>query len=394
MIKKILAGLFTTAILLVSVTTAAELVVKPLYSDKRFPPVDKLHASCMQNADIVLKSEKDIKEIKVIMWFDPEKVDIMRVLPDYKNKDEKIDFEIKDSQIIYQHKKMIYNPWYEIKIFSMLFNSAKDITDTTFTFEKGSYAITTNSGYIDLEWYTTIPFATAPECEPDIIPPSIKLIQPIDQGSGIALDSLFVFEIKDSGKGVDPASIKASIGKDVYTVNSMGVAYSGNTLVIQPRSWLPVDSEIDVKVSASDKQQFGGPNTAQKTFTVVTAADVVLDNNISPGQLRARSMDIAANQWSLEECILLQNLTMLISSDNQYMIDEIGAKMNCAETLASQNIDEHAAAGLYVIKQDTTKLSIFAITGWILFFLSLILKMHYFVAYRRNQKILKSIDFS
>ncbi|MBP7061434.1 hypothetical protein KA037_05120 [Patescibacteria group bacterium] len=67
MIKKILAGVFTTAMLLVSVTTAAELMVKPLYSDKRFPPTDKLHASCMQNADIVLKSEKDIKEIKVIM---------------------------------------------------------------------------------------------------------------------------------------------------------------------------------------------------------------------------------------------------------------------------------------------------------------------------------------
>ncbi|MBP7061433.1 hypothetical protein KA037_05115 [Patescibacteria group bacterium] len=75
----------------------------------------------------------------------------MRVLPDYKNKEEVVDFTIKDSQIIYQHKKMIYNPWYEIKIFSMLFNSTKDITDTTFTFEKGSYAITTNSGYVDLE---------------------------------------------------------------------------------------------------------------------------------------------------------------------------------------------------------------------------------------------------
>ncbi|MBP7061432.1 hypothetical protein KA037_05110 [Patescibacteria group bacterium] len=71
------------------------------------------------------------------------------------------------------------------------------------------------------------------------------------------MDSLFVFEIKDSGKGVDPSSIYVSIGKDVYTVNSMGVAYSGTTLVVQPRSWLPVDSEIDVKVAASDLQVFG-----------------------------------------------------------------------------------------------------------------------------------------
>ncbi|MBP7061431.1 hypothetical protein KA037_05105 [Patescibacteria group bacterium] len=73
-------------------------------------------------------------------------------------------------------------------------------------------------------------------------------------------------------------------------------------------------------------------------------------------------MDIAANQGSVEECILLQNLTMLISSDNQYMIDEISAKMDCSATLSAENIDEHSAAGMYVVKQDTTKLSIFAIT--------------------------------
>ena len=109
MIKKIVATVFTTAILLLAVASAAELVVKPLYSDKRFPPTDKLHSSCMQNADIVLKSEKDIKEINVIMGFDPEKVDIMRVLPDHKNKEEVIDYDIRDSQIIYHHKKMIYN---------------------------------------------------------------------------------------------------------------------------------------------------------------------------------------------------------------------------------------------------------------------------------------------
>lgn len=55
-------------------------------------------------------------------------------------------------------------------------------------------------------------------------------------------------------------------------------------------------------------------------------------------------MDIKANQGDVQECILLQNLTMLISSDNQYMIDEISKKMNCEETLAAENIDQHAAA--------------------------------------------------
>gem|GEM_PF-1546622 len=121
---------------------AAELQVKPLYSDKRFPPIDKLHAGCMQNADIALATELDIKEIRVSLQFDPQKIDILRILPDNKNRDEVIDYDIKYGEIVYTHKNMVYNPWYEIKVFSMMFNSKKDINAVDFVFGSGSYAIT------------------------------------------------------------------------------------------------------------------------------------------------------------------------------------------------------------------------------------------------------------
>jgi hypothetical protein len=43
-------------------------------------------------------------------------------------------------------------------------------------------------------------FAEVPECEPDIIPPSINLIYPKDSDEDIYLDQYFIFDIKDIGK--------------------------------------------------------------------------------------------------------------------------------------------------------------------------------------------------
>jgi hypothetical protein len=82
----------------------------------------------MQNADINLATELDIKEIHVVLQFDPQKIDILRILPDNKNRDEVINFDIRYGEIAYSHKNMVYNPWYEIKVFSMMFNSKKDIS--------------------------------------------------------------------------------------------------------------------------------------------------------------------------------------------------------------------------------------------------------------------------
>jgi hypothetical protein len=133
---------FLSFIVLFGGVFGAELLVKPLYSDKRFPPTDKLHAGCMQNADINLATELDIKEIHVVLQFDPQKIDILRILPDNKNRDEVINFDIRYGEIAYSHKNMVYNPWYEIKVFSMMFNSKKDISSVDFIFGSGSYAVT------------------------------------------------------------------------------------------------------------------------------------------------------------------------------------------------------------------------------------------------------------
>jgi hypothetical protein len=40
-------------------------------------------------------------------------------------------------------------------------------------------------------------------------------------------------------------------------MNTPGVAFSGEFLVVQPKTRLPVASEIEVKVAVSDLQVFG-----------------------------------------------------------------------------------------------------------------------------------------
>jgi len=211
----------------------------------------------MQNADINLATSSDVTEIHVNLQFDPQKIDILRILPDYKNREESIKFDIKYGEISYSHTNMIYTPWYEIKVFNILFNSKNNIDAVDFVFGSGSYAIGQGGKRINLTGNVVIPFATVTECDPDIIPPSVSLIRPIPSESGVSLDSLFVFEIKDIGKGVDLDSISIVIDEQSYTMATPGVAFSGEFLVVQPKTWLPVASEVEVKVTVSDLQIFG-----------------------------------------------------------------------------------------------------------------------------------------
>lgn len=346
----------------------------------------------MQNADIVLSTELDIKEIRVRLQFDPEKIDILRILPDNKNRDEVIDYDIKYGEISYTHKNMVYNPWYEIKVFSMMFNSKKDISNVDFVFGSGSYAVTQWGQRVNLEWKNAISFANVPECDPDIIPPSVTLIRPVPSEVGIALDSLFVFEIKDIGKWYDPESIYILIGNDAYTINTPGVAFSWEYLVVQPKTWLPVASEIELKASVSDLQVFWWTNRTEKTFIINTASSVVLDDNINPMELKQRSRELRQSQWSSEECRLLQSLQWFIAEDSRQMIEDVAAKIECNLVLAVESElspwdQTHNAASVLLV-QEKWGMSLFAITGWILFFVTLLLKLHYFASYKEHKKLL------
>jgi hypothetical protein len=43
-----------------------------------------------------------------------------------------------------------------------------------------------------------VPFSAVPECQPDVIPPTINLVSPKNEETDISLDSSFVFDLKDN----------------------------------------------------------------------------------------------------------------------------------------------------------------------------------------------------
>jgi hypothetical protein len=120
------------------------LSLQPFYSDDRFPPTDKLHAGCVHTADIMLSTDLDIKDIHVVLEYDPDKIDILRVIPDSKNREEVIEYDIANGMVEYHHTNMVYVPWYDMKVFNVMFDSANDVTTLDFSFASGSYAITRN----------------------------------------------------------------------------------------------------------------------------------------------------------------------------------------------------------------------------------------------------------
>jgi hypothetical protein len=164
---------------------------------------------------------------------------------------------------------------------------------------------------------------------------------------------------------------------------------------VQPKTRLPVASEIEVKVAVSDLQVFGWPNRTEKTFIVNTAEWVVLDDNINPMELKQRSREIRMSQWSIDECRLLQSLQWFIAESNRPMIDAMAKKLECDLVLAVEaelwiTWPEHGSAH-FAVPVSEKKLSLFAVTGWILFFVTLLLKLHYFVWYREHKKKIEAM---
>ncbi|MBU0627154.1 hypothetical protein KKG31_02875 [Patescibacteria group bacterium] len=53
---------------------------------------------------------------------------------------------------------------------------------------------------IALHSQTQLQFSKVPECNPDVVPPSISLVTPKTNKEVLPLDTYFVFAIKDMGK--------------------------------------------------------------------------------------------------------------------------------------------------------------------------------------------------
>lgn len=283
-----------------------------------------------------------------------------------------------------------------MKVFSMMFHAWYSIDTLDFSFAPGSYLVTKQGDRIELLWSVFLLFAPVTECDPDIVPPSITLIKPSINSTGwVPLDSLFVFSLKDVGKGIDFGSLSVSIGGDIYGISSPGVVISGNYLVVQPKKWLPVSSIITVSLQVSDLQQYGWANTTQKTFKITTASSVLLEDTINPVILKDQSRALRALQGSDDECRFLRSLASMKTDALVNPISSLMDKLHCDLVVwvmgGVSPTPPHGSAPLDVLT-DSKVFSLFALTWWGLFIITFLLKLHYMYFYRKNKKLLSFLQ--
>ncbi|MCX6822517.1 MAG: hypothetical protein NTX91_00780 [candidate division SR1 bacterium] len=361
---------------------------QPMYSDTRFPPVDQFHAGCMQDAQVTFDGkETNISKIHLELQYVPDDVEISRIL----GVDQVIaNYRIEYDRVIFD----IDNPKLNgtTPLFHLSFQSKKNITASDIVIATGSYFVS-NGKITYLQSDFPLQFATVPECDPDIIPPSVNVIFPQDPTAPATLDQYFVFEVKDADKGVDKNSIKITLNDKTYTAaDTNNIKRKGNYITFYPQDRLPVNKKINLQVSISDLQSYGGANTTEKMFSFKTASGLKLLDDIDPMTLRMFARDAAKITGTPDECSVLQNFYSRSDASFQSALMPIINKMSCTLQLSATSTGDdslfnepHAAAP--TTNRSLTFVSVFAALGRILFGISLILKLHYLVSYRKHKKL-------
>ncbi|MEI7562672.1 MAG: hypothetical protein WCJ39_02970 [bacterium] len=234
-----------------------------------------------------------------------------------------------------------------------------------------------------------LPFAQVPECAPDVIPPSIKLIFPATITDPVTMDQYFIFDVKDSGKGIDKNSIKITFLGKTYTADSDALKWKGDYITFYPESRLPIASKVDVDLSVADKQIYGGANTTSKHISFQTSSGMTFLDPMDPVTFRQMARGAEKLFASPDECALLRQRYTTADSQRKLSISPIINKLACSLASMSGALIQDSQTPPPVEKniKAESSVSAFAALGWLLFIITLILKLHYLVSYKKHKKL-------
>lgn len=388
--KKLFVRLFLGTLALVWYVHGAQVTLQPIYSDTRFQPSDQLHAWCITSADVLVAPQwQKIKAFTIVLSYDPERLEIVRVLP-------KKNIGITNSKIEYDKIILeVQNPLFDTATASSFFEIYFKGTlpgNEFLTLGTGSEVITSTKTS-PLQGTFTLSFAKVPECEPDIIPPSLSLVYPKDTTQRISLDQHFVFDIKDTGKGVDKQSVVILFDGEEYTYGTDNIKRNGNLLTFYPGTWIPINTPLDLTIAIDDKQIYGGANHTENVFNFTSATGMLLQNTLTPMMFRQivqKAQKIAANSG---ECMLLGARYPTLSPMDQFTLKSLLQKIGCdlglldtAELFSWTPWDTDHRWSF------ASWFSVFATLWWILFLITFSLKIHYVIAYRKHKKMHKKLS--
>ena len=386
--KRIVSLCFLAAFISIGFVRWAKVTLQPLYSDARFEPTDKLHAGCTNSADILFSPQgQKLTKFTLVLYYNPETLEILRILPtaNTSTASSKIEY----NKIILEVDNPTFWSTTEMKNFFQLFFKSNTIGDETMVIGTGSEAVAGNK-IIPLEWSFDLSFAQVPECEPDIIPPSINLIYPKDTQQKIALDQYFIFDIKDIGKWVDKKSVIINFDGEQYFYGSDNLKWNWDYLTFSPAKRIPIDESMDLNILVADQQSYGWANTTESKYSFQSATGMMLSTPITPMMFRMIAQQAEKISASVDECTLLANLYTTSEITQQKDIKSIIQKVWC--DLSSIDTKLLEANGNVVDKMNTQQkqyrnISVFATLGRILFLIAFTLKMHYLVSYKKHKKL-------
>jgi len=366
----------------------AKVTFQPLYSDVRFQPADKLHAGCANSADILFSPQgQKITKFTLVLYYNPENIEIIRILPNNTNgiASSKIEY----NKIILEVDKPIFTSSTETKSFFQLYFKSAIVGKEIMVLGTWSEAITANKTY-PLAGAFDLNFEKVPECEPDIIPPSINLIYPKDTQQRITLDQYFIFDIKDIGKWINKNSVIVNFGWSQYFYGSENLKRNGNYLTFYPKDRLPINKPIDLNILITDQQSYWWANKTESIYNFKTATGMILNKNITPIIFRRLAQEADKISASVDECELLADF--YTTSDIKYqkelksILQKVGCNLSSIDTSLLEN-ETAIVPEMNTQQKQYRNISVFATLGWILFFIVFTLKIHYLLAYRKHKNI-------
>ncbi len=379
--------LFAVGLALVSfggIWLAAQISLNPQYADARFAPSDSFHAGCLNEMAVSLQStaKENINSLRLLINYDPAAVQILSIKPVDKLK------WILDTQIEYD--KIVATALDapisgNTKLFTISFKSNENVTGSLFAIRKPSYVMAKNGDKTQIFVEQNVTFTKVQECEPDSLPPTIDLVKPMSETGVLWIDTYFMFTIKDAGKWVDKNTLRINFNGKTYSWSDSALVWNNDTVTFYPSTWLPLNTWLNLSIRIADKQVYGWINETKKVFTFKTATGVLFDQNLTPAMLRAVLDKTAAIFATPGECSGMIASFIAGNDISQITtINSIAQKMWCTfdakviTKIIQNNQKEHKWSNF---------ISVFAITGWVLFVITFFLKLHYIASTRKHRKL-------
>ena len=155
----------------------AQVSVNPIYTSERFQPSDKFHAGCENQIDVVFQLDNSkINGVNAVLEYNSKDIKVLRVLAVWE-KENNLSYTVENDKIVFSKLKTDWE-WLDSVTFSLFFKVWTTLKESSFSFAKWSYIVDSKWNMVELEWNYSFQFTEVPECDPDIVAPSVELLFP------------------------------------------------------------------------------------------------------------------------------------------------------------------------------------------------------------------------